>query len=421
MSTRVTAAPADQLTVRRSNLSLVLSHLRDAGPRSRARIASDTGLNKATVSSLVAELIERGLVGEGEVQRVGSVGRPGLTVQLAGGTVVGVGVEVNADFVDVAALDLTHTVLLSRRTAADMRALGEQRAIELLVRCLRDALDELADRGCSVVGVTVAVPALVDSRLGRVALAPNLGWTDTPIAEQLGRALAGHPALPRDGAGPLVLVDNDANLGAIAEHALGVGRDVDDLVYLAGEVGVGCGVVVGGELVRGASGFTGEIGHAPLNPRLDRCGCGRVGCWETQVGLGVLLTGCATGSRDPVLDPTADIDDRLAIIRRRAADGDERTCATLERVGIALGLGASVLVNIVNPRVLVLGGYFALLAPLLRSYVVDTLMERVVAPDGGGVEVRASELGFAAASRGGAVVSLQRVFADPTRVGAAAG
>ncbi|MFC3688649.1 ROK family transcriptional regulator [Aquipuribacter hungaricus] len=408
MSTRVTAAPADQLTVRRSNLSLVLSHLRDAGPRSRAKIAADTGLNKATVSSLVAELVERGLVGEGEVERVGSVGRPGQTVGLAPGRVVGVGVEVNADFVDVTALDLTHEVVLSRRAPADMRALGERGAIALVVRCLQEALATLSAGGSSVVGVTVAVPALVDSGRGRVALAPNLGWTGTELAAQLDAAL---------GLGDVrVAVDNDANLGAIAEHALGVGRDVDDLVYLAGEVGVGCGVIVGGELLRGSSGFTGEIGHAPLNPRPEVCGCGRVGCWETQVGLGVLLAGCARGPDDPVLDGDADIDVRLDEINARAAAGDVATLETLQRVGIALGLGASVLVTIVNPRALVLGGYFAVLEEHLRPFVVHTLLERVVAPDAGGVEVRASRLGFTAASRGGAVVALQQVFADPTRV-----
>lgn len=412
MSTRVTAAPADQLTVRRSNLSLVLSHLRDAGPRSRARIAADTGLNKATVSSLVAELIERGLVSEGEVQRVGSVGRPGQTVELAREGVVGVGVEVNADFVDVTALDLTHEVVLSRRTPADMRALGEDGAIQLVVGCLHDALRTLREQGSTVVGVTVAVPALVDSLRGRVALAPNLGWTGTALADQLDAALSEH--------GVHVAVDNDANLGAIAEHAVGVGRDVDDLVYLAGEVGVGCGVIVDGRLVRGASGFTGEIGHAPLNPRMDVCGCGRTGCWETQVGLGVLLAGCARGPDDEILDADADIDARLGAILDRADQGDPATLETLQRVGSALGLGASVLVNIVNPRALVLGGYFAALDVHLRPYVLRTLLERVVAPEAGGVDVRASRLGFTAASRGGAVVALQEVFADPTRVPAVA-
>ena len=179
-------------------------------------------------------------------------------------------------------------------------------------------------------------------------------------------------------------------------------------------------MIVGGQLVRGSSGFTGEIGHAPLNPRPEICGCGRVGCWETQVGLGVLLKGCARGPGDPILDADADIDDRLQEIAARAAAGEVRTVEALERVGIALGLGASVLVNIVNPRALVLGGYFAALSEHLSPYVVHTLLERVVAPEAGGVQVRASRLGFTAASRGGAVVALQQVFADPTRVPVAA-
>src|SRR3712207_3011416 len=99
-------APADQATVRRSNLGLVLRHLRDSGPRSRARIAQETGLNKATVSSLVAELAERGLVGTGDVDRDGSVGRPGLIVELDGRGVCGIGVELNVDYAATLVLDL---------------------------------------------------------------------------------------------------------------------------------------------------------------------------------------------------------------------------------------------------------------------------------------------------------------------------
>src|SRR3954453_6129476 len=90
--------PADQATVRRANLGLVLRHLRDHGPRSRARIAQQTGLNKATVSSLVAELAARRLVVDGDVDRAGSVGRPGLTVHLDGRCVWGIGVEINVDY-----------------------------------------------------------------------------------------------------------------------------------------------------------------------------------------------------------------------------------------------------------------------------------------------------------------------------------
>ena len=105
--------PADQATVRRSNLGLVLRHLRDSGPRSRARIAQDTGLNKATVSSLIAELTDRRLVSAGDIDRAGSVGRPGLIVHLDGATVCGIGVELNVDYAATLVLDLRGEVLFA--------------------------------------------------------------------------------------------------------------------------------------------------------------------------------------------------------------------------------------------------------------------------------------------------------------------
>ena len=136
-----------------------------------------------------------------------------------------------------------------------------------------------------------------------------------------------------------------------------------DLVYLTGETGVGGGVMVDGRLLRGAEGFSGEIGHMPLNPGGDLCGCGRRGCWETMVGLAALLRMAATPD-DPVCDPSLDLEQRLAVLSGRADDGDPRTLEALELVGDALGLGASILVNVFNPRVLVLGGYFASLGAL---------------------------------------------------------
>src|SRR3954449_10664191 len=124
------AAPADQATVRRSNLALVLRHLRDSGPRSRARIAQETGLNKATVSSLVAELAQRRLVSAGDVDRAGSVGRPGLIVHLDGRGVCGIGVELNVDYVAILLLDLRGDVLFEHRVALDVPELGPERTLE---------------------------------------------------------------------------------------------------------------------------------------------------------------------------------------------------------------------------------------------------------------------------------------------------
>jgi len=405
-------APADHVWLRRHNLAVVLRHVRDAGPRSRARIAADTGLNKATVSSLVAELVDRGLLREAEAER-GAVGRPGQPVELDGRTVCGVGAEINVDYLAVTALDLGGEVVFETRVPFDAAHVGSGITLDRLAGLIETAVAAVSARGGQTVGVMLAVPGLVQSAAGALALAPNLGWQSVGIVEEMTERL-GRPAYP-------IRVDNEANLGALAAYGEISAADPSagrDLVLLTGAVGVGGGVVTGGRLLRGGHGFSGEVGHIPVAPAGRRCGCGRTGCWETVVGLAALLDR-ATDADDPVRDVSLDVEQRLAEITRRAAAGDERTLAALADVGTWLGIGGAVLVNILNPDVLVLGGYFAVLGPWLTEPLEAAIRDRVIAPDGGGCRVIRSELGFTAAVRGGARISLDAVFVDPTRVPAA--
>jgi predicted NBD/HSP70 family sugar kinase len=400
------AAPADQATVRRSNLGLVLRHLRDSGPRSRARIAQETGLNKATVSSLVAELAQRRLVSDGDVDRAGSVGRPGLTVHLDGRGVCGIGVELNVDYAAALVLDLRGEVLFEERIGLDAPALGAERTLDEVARLVAEAVARAAGRGAIPVGLTVAIPGLTRSADGLVIAAPNLGWRDVPVLEGLRARLSeGFP----------IRVENDANLSAIAEWAMGSEARTPDLVYLTGEVGVGGGVIVAGQLLRGAGGLSGEVGHMSLGSPDHVCGCGRRGCWETVVGLAALLRAAADPG-DPVRDPARDLETRLAELVGRAEAGDERTLSALFQIGTALGTGAAVLINVFNPAVIVLGGYFALVGRYLMEPMTAELRARVFAPGLAGARVVLSTLGFTAAVRGGAHVALQSVFDDPTLV-----
>lgn len=399
---------ADQSTIRRANLALVLGHLRAHGTRSRARIATGTGLNKATVSSLVAELLARGLAREGAIQRAGSVGRPGQAVELDGRGVWGLGVELSVDYVAVLALDLRDEVRWDARVALDVPAQVPERTLDVAAGLVRAALDAAARADAVAVGVTVVLPGLVSSTSGVLAVAPNLGWRGTATVEELAQRL-GEAHLP-------IAVENDANLSALAEHALGPEAGTPDLVCLTGDVGVGAGIVVGGRLVRGSEGFAGEVGHMCLDPHGEVCGCGRRGCWETLVGLRALLR--AAGLPEDASDePRRDLRARVAEVRARAEAGDEVACAALADVGTALGRGASLIVNLVNPRVVVLGGYFAGLGDWLLPPMLAELDARVIAPQAGGVRVVCSRLGFRSAIRGGARVALERVLLDPTRVG----
>jgi predicted NBD/HSP70 family sugar kinase len=401
--------PADQATVRRANLGLVLRHLRDQGPRSRARIAAETGLNKATVSSLVAELTDRGLVTAGELHRGGTAGRPGLIVHLDGAGVCGIGVELNVDYVAVLALDLRGTVVFEERVGLDVPALGVERTLDEVARLVTSAVAAVGEHGAIPAGVTVAVPGLVQTTAGIVSVAPNLRWHDVPVLDGLRARLALDCPMR---------VENDANLSAIAEWAMGSEARTADLVYLTGEVGVGGGVIVDGRLLQGADGLSGEVGHLALGDPAEICGCGRHGCWETAVGLAALLRAAADPD-DPVRDPSRDLETRLAEVAARAERGDDRTLAALTSVGTALGAGAAVLINLFNPRVVVLGGYFAVLGRFLLDPMTTEIAERVFGPGLAGARIVLSTLGFTAAVRGGAHRALDAVFDDPTLVPAA--
>lgn len=402
---------ADHVSLRRNNLSVVLRHVRAAGPRSRARIAAETGLNKATVSSLVAELVERGLLRDGQAQSErGTLGRPGQLVELDGSGVCGVGAEINVDYLAITALDLSGDIVTERRVPLDVAHLDPGTTLDNLADLIREAVAAVAARGGQTAGVTLAVPGLVQSATGSLKLAPNLGWQEVPVVDEM-RERLGEPAYP-------VRVDNEANLAALAAYSE-LKKDAgnsEDIVLLTGAVGVGGGMVTGGHLLRGGHGFSGEVGHMPVAPAGGICGCGRTGCWETVVGLTALLNK-ATDADDPVRDPSLDVEQRLAEITRRAEAGGARTLRALADVGTWLGIGGAILVNVLNPDVLVLGGYFAVLGPWLKEPLESAIRDRVIAPDGGGCRVVQSELGFAAAVRGGAQISLDQVFLDPTLIG----
>ena len=404
---RAGASAADQLTVRRHNLSIVLSHLRDYGPRSRARLAEGTGLNKATVSSLVADLAERGLVREGAVERA-TVGRPGQFIQLAGDHVVAIGAEVNIDYVSVLVQSLRGQVLAERRIALETANAAPAIVLKRLAGLLDTVVKGLVASDIRPVGLTVAAPGLVEVGAGVLRSAPNLGWTDVAIVSQI-RELLDDPSYP-------VLVDNEANLAALAEIGEQGSQRSTDLILLTGAAGVGGGIVAGGRLLRGAHGFAGEVGHIRVRSGGPHCGCGRQGCWEAAVGLNALLAAAAPRN-DPVRDPSMDVERRLAEIADRARSGDRRVLGAIAQIDEWLVVGAGILVNVFNPERLVLGGYFAALQPWIARTLQRELSHFVFAGSTAATRVEFSTLGFSGAMRGGASQVLDRVFEDPTLVG----
>jgi predicted NBD/HSP70 family sugar kinase len=411
MQTGSVPQPADFADVRATNLAVVLRFVRANAPCSRADIAASTGLNKATVSSLVADLIDRRLVREtGLTER--RIGRPATQLVLDGSPYAAIGLEVSADYLAAVAVDLAGQRLLSwRRTFAGSTAVPSK-AVAALAALGRRAVGRMVAEGRQVLGLTLAVPGLVDAE-GRVPHAPALGWRDVPALELLGPAL-GNPGYP-------VAVDNDASLAAVAEYRYGAHAGTPNLVYLGGGSGVGAGLVVDGRPVHGARGYAGELGHVQLDPgRAGReggresdspqCECGRRGCLQVLAGVGALVRRLlpeSTGDGGALTDLEPEVDELV----RRATAGDPATVAALAEVGRWLGHGVSVLTNVVNPQVVLFGGYFVPLAPWLLPAAEAEARARTLAPDLGGCQLAASGLGHGAAAVGGAARVLDAVDA----------
>ncbi|UUN30010.1 ROK family transcriptional regulator [Streptomyces sp. FIT100] len=408
------AAPVDQVAVRRVNLVRVLGEVRSAGPLSRATVARHTGLTRATVSSLVAELIERRLLRETDYQQDGTVGRPGRRLEIDGRGVAALGLEVNSRYLAAWSMDLAGRTLQERRLVHDATRQDAGHTIRALAALAAELIDSARGTGAHTAGIGVAVPGPVDIATGLVRSAPNLHWHNVPVGALL-RDLLG---LPDDVS---VVVDNEANLAALAERGHGQSRAAD-LVYVTGEAGIGAGIVAGGALLRGSGGFSGELGHIQVDPAGERCACGRIGCLETKVGLPAamrtaapdLANGAAAGAA--AYDPQEQATELL----RRATAGDPQALTGLDAIGRWLGIGLAIPVNLLNPDVIVLGGYFAAVAPYLMPAAMRELRERAVAGDAAVCRVTGSALGFTAAVRGAADVIVEEIFADPGRVAAAA-
>ena len=397
---------ADQASTRRRNLGLIMRHLRDNGGSYRAQIAAETGLSKATASTLIADLVARGLVSEGEISARGAVGRPGLTVTLDSQGVCGIGIEVNADYLCVVVAGLSGEVIEYLTEAIEVPPDAPEEVADRMGRLLNRVLDDCRAAGRRPAGVTIAAPGVIDPRTGSVRLAPNLGWRDVPLTALVDKRLGGQ--LP-------VLIENDAKLGALAEHAR-VARDgVHDLLYITGDIGVGGGIISGGALLRGADGFAGEIGHMPLDPQQRQCNCGRRGCWEKAIGLPTFLE-LAADADDPVRDARRPLEDRLTELRGRADEGDTRTTAAIGQIAQLLGTGVSIVVDVLNPQLVVLGGYFAWFGASIVEPVTVILESRRIGQLANPVAVAISDSGLAAAARGGAHLALGSVFDDPTLV-----
>jgi predicted NBD/HSP70 family sugar kinase len=382
-------------TVRRSNLSTLANELHLAGRISRSELGLRTGLTRSAIRALVGEFIGAGLVSEERAAPLGTPGRPSSVVRTTPESAVVLALEIAVDSMAAATVGFGGQVIDALRIDRPRGHVSIEETLEILVRLARQ-VGALPPRRPALIGVGISIVGAVRQADGMVSLVPNLGWRDVPLAERM--ALALETQAP-------VAAANDADLGALAEVRRGAARGFRDVLFLSGEVGVGGGIIADGRRLTGAAGYAGEVGHMPVRGDGRPCRCGSIGCWETEIGEEALLRGAG---RSPVGGRDA-VDAVLAA----AASGDQRAAAAVHEVGMALGSGLAGLINILNPQLIILGGFLGRIHPFVAQAVEDQLDRYALAASRRLVSVVPAALGVDAPLLGAAELAFEPFLSDP--------
>jgi predicted NBD/HSP70 family sugar kinase len=343
-------------SLRRLNRLRVIHALRDEGTISRAEIARRTGLSRSTVSSLVADLQADGLVVERP--EPGSAhgaqgGRPPILLSFDASAGAAVGIDFGHSHLRVAVSDLASTILSERKQPLDTDH-DAQQGLELAADMVAEALGDAGVPRTAVIGAGMGLPGPIEQSEGTVGSSAILpGWIGMTAATEMRRRLE----IP-------VMVDNDANLGALAEAAFGAGRDAGDLIYLKVSSGIGAGLILNGRLYRGSAGLAGELGHVLVDPDGIVCRCGNRGCLETVAATGALVD---------LLRRSHGEDLTTEAMLEAARGGDLGCRRVIHDAGRALGQVVATLLNVLNPELLVVGGDLAGAGDLLLDGMRESI------------------------------------------------
>jgi glucokinase-like ROK family protein len=363
-------AHGSQTSLRTANQRRVLRAVQQSGALSQAEIARRTGLSPASVSSIVRELSDARLLTLGWGS---SGGRRARSVRLSQTAGVAVGIDFGHSHVRIALGDLCQEVLAEHQVPLDVDVSAED-GFTAADGLLRRALDDVGADLRDVVSVGLGVPGPIDTTAGVLASSNIVpGWTGVRVAEVFGRH-----------AGLRVLVDNDANLGALGEFTRGAARGRQNVAYIKVSTGVGAGLVIGGRIYHGVGGTAGEIGHMTIDERGRVCRCGNRGCLETYAAAPFLLE-LLRHQHGPELTTQRMVE--------LAAEGDAGCRRVIVDAGRHVGIAVANLCNLLNPDTVVVGGPLASTGDLLLDPIRETVRRHTIPSAADQVMIVPSQLG----------------------------
>jgi predicted NBD/HSP70 family sugar kinase len=379
----MTTTTGDQALIRKINTAIVLEAILRGEPLSRAAISELTGLNKATVSSLVQTLIDGRLVREIGTG-VSSGGRKPVLLEFVATAGYAVGIDLGVNYIRGVLTDLRGRIAAERAIPLDTHVPDDVFAV--LRPFVRELIDAAPASPFGVVGIGAGVPGLVDQS-GSVLFAPNLNWRDVPLRDALARAFG----LP-------VAIDNEANVGALGEQKYGAGRGLSNLVYVSVGIGIGTGLILERSLYKGAAGFSGELGHLSVEARGKRCRCGNLGCWELYASEQALLEKAAPRGYRSLEE----------LIAAAAEDAEAR--GMFAEIGEYLGIGIANILNVFNPEAVIIGNRMSRAKAWLEEPVRRTVERRALDFHRRGARLLFAELDERSAVLGAAELAISGYF-----------
>ena len=390
--------------IREANRLQILHQLLLRKTSTRQEITQLTGLSNATVANLIADMIEEGLVVEtGTAASQG--GRPTMILAVNASAGACVGVDVAETYIRFELYDLTLQILAEHELELPSTQKEPQEIVGLIVSGFGTLLEKSDVNRDQIVGIGISIPGPFEHSTGVSVFAPSWGWRDVHLQSMLEKELH----LP-------LYMDNPLKFNALAEAWFGAGRGVETMAAVVLGTGVGVGLVINGQLFRGASNTAGEWGHSVIVAGGRPCRCGNRGCLEAYIGApGIIQTLTEIDPHSPLLF-TEDQTRSIAAIATAAVKGDPMAKAVVHQTAVYLSAGLSSLINIINPEEVILGSWVTdLLGPVMLADLLDLIEQQSLAKPFKTVQFKLSDMKRNPVSLGAATLVLEEFLASAGR------
>ncbi|MEI3599251.1 MULTISPECIES: ROK family transcriptional regulator [unclassified Oceanobacillus] len=384
----------DQSLVKKINKSIVFQTIKNRGPISRAQVAKETGLNKATVSTMVAELIK-----ESFVQEIGagksSGGRKPVMLYFNHTAGYSIGIDLGVNYVLGVLTDLSGNII--EQTTIGLHSLRVDNVTENIFSVIEKLIRNTPESQYGVIGIGVGAPGQIDPD-EKIQFAPNLKWKDVDLK----RIIEERFSIP-------TFIENEANAGAYGEQLHGAGQNLPNQIYISIGIGIGTGIVINNQLYKGSSGISGEMGHFTIDSSGRRCSCGNRGCWELYASESAFIN---MAKQHNVLNEDVDVEFELDYLFEEAQKGNGEVLQLLNILGEYTGVGITNIINTFNPDAIIIGNRMARFKNWLINPIDRILEERLSVYHHQNTEIRFSTLDNLSTALGATSIAITYFFSE---------